>query len=869
MRRLGALVLLAAAGCTSSLDSQAPRFYRCQRDGGPSCPAGWTCGLSGYCQDPAVGARVECNDSSDCTGGWHCGVARVCYDRAAAEAISCAPEREATPDAGDCAPTWRCGLAGTCHPRDAGRPYACQSDSDCEAQWRCGPERACVDVSLQALTPAAPALEVERASPLLPAQVEAASVYYPILITGNQAFGELAYAADGGLTTFTADNQLPPNYSRMSIPLPRPLHALLAHGVGRFGTDSAGLWRYDDALLKTGSPQLLSATLANAELRFGEGYQTGNGMTLAPAAAAFKGGTTGVLAADGGFDLTALPNGLTANDLTFTNPATTLFGGSRTSLLAATGGGLYYAPRSSAYVGTDGGTSATPAWRRAGLVELPGSACADASPPAVDRVKFFPRSDLLALVVAGKLHVFRALAPPALPPAGCWDLPFKALYTGCDACGAGEQLFTFGQEQWRTTGALQPVETVCRTAAGRFVRYVHPVESGACALTPAPMLEGLAKAFTPSSATVQPSGVSSTGAFFSSSASDARTYPERLPIEYVSGGPAALFTSGPPVTSGNGTVRGAFTPGLGLMPFSIDGVIGATGMGSVEQRPELMLVPNGGGTLADLAVYVEPTVDYLAASGRTVLGRLDRSDDLVLRNQAGVGNSGTVYRAHAVQVPASDGRPWLVIGASDRIWATDEPLAADAGTRAVGIKTVPLPYAAIGSLTMGAPAARADGGTTALLEGYAVAQLRLFRVVAQTKDYWRSDEIVLPGQAAPLKVWLEGERARVGTTDGRVFGLPVPVVLTRSLPNPPLPQVLDYAQLCGQGFALARDGLYRLRAAPGEVLGSWERVPLDSVPGYDSASVVFRRLHVAREGGKDFAWLFSEGTLVLRVSCTP
>lgn len=83
--RLTLLLLLSLAGCKNALDTAAPRLYACDRaEGLNSCPGGWRCGLSGFCQDPAQALPYACESSDDCSPTWHCGAERLCYDRAAA-----------------------------------------------------------------------------------------------------------------------------------------------------------------------------------------------------------------------------------------------------------------------------------------------------------------------------------------------------------------------------------------------------------------------------------------------------------------------------------------------------------------------------------------------------------------------------------------------------------------------------------------------------------------------------------------------------------------------------------------------------------------------------------------------------------------
>ena len=116
---------------------------------------------------------------------------------------------------------------------------------------------------------------------------------------------------------------------------------------------------------------------------------------------------------------------------------------------------------------------------------------------------------------------------------------------------------------------------------------------------------------------------------------------------------------------------------------------------------------------------------------------------------------------------------------------------------------------------------------------------------------------------------MEDGRGRVGTTDGRVFGLPVPVAVSRPVPEAPLPTVLNYGSLCGQGFALTPSALYRLSLET-PPLGTWKRVSLESAqPGADSLGPHWgATMHKARVGNEEHLYLFSQTGLVVELKAT-
>ena len=120
-----------------------------------------------------------------------------------------------------------------------------------------------------------------------------------------------------------------------------------------------------------------------------------------------------------------------------------------------------------------------------------------------------------------------------------------------------------------------------------------------------------------------------------------------------------------------------------------------------------------------------------------------------------------------------------------------------------------------------------------------------------------------------LAVWMEGKRGRVGTSYGRVFGLPVPVVLSNTIPEGPMPTVLGYGSLCGQAFALSSRKLYRL-SLDTPPLGDWKPVSLESAhPGLDGFGAHWAPVvHKARVGNQEHLYLFSRTGLVVELVAT-
>jgi hypothetical protein len=182
------------------------------------------------------------------------------------------------------------------------------------------------------------------------------------------------------------------------------------------------------------------------------------------------------------------------------------------------------------------------------------------------------------------------------------------------------------------------------------------------------------------------------------------------------------------------------------------------------------------------------------------------------------------------------------------------------------VRVVPNPRAAITSFDFGPPAP--DAGT--LLDGYAIAQGRLFRVTAETGTRWLSSEVAFNLRGEPRKVWLDQGRGRVAFADGRILSLPSRVLLAPPLPDFP-PEAADFGFTCGHVFALSRRGLWRLDTSSGNRVGTWTRVDLDSVvagasvdPGWSGG-----RLHAVDEPSERALYVFTEHGNVARLPFDP
>lgn len=871
--RLVLLFALSLAGCTNSLVDEVPRLYACDRaEGLNACPQGWRCGLSGYCQNPNQALPYACESSADCSTTWHCGTERLCYDRAAAQDRACRTSSESIPDAGDCAPGWRCGRevrGQVCHPLDAGAAYLCVSDSDCEATWRCGPEGACVDVAAQGLRPGEVSFTMAKVSPLLPTEVELLQVS-----VASGLSNRLIYTADGALHLVTNSSSYfgPFTSSRDSIPLVRPAHGLVEIEGHLLVSDSSGITDYRSAL-DGGAPVPISLpALANAEFR----YAFPNSSEYEELAA-FSGTTIGLcshgLASNtcdpAAFQMATLPAAVT--DVVFVDG-----NDQRRSALAATTAGPYFAPRAGDdFLALDGGLVAAPVWRR---VALPGvsDACA-ASPAPIDRLAYDPEEQVLTAITDQnrRLSLFKE-SPDAQNTAPCDALAFLPAYGPCAACGAGEVLLKTGTESQINAGPA--VVALCQRSAtdggARVVAYRHRWFDGGCNLDPVGLPMSVSRGYQMPPQTEGLQGLDAVGIPRRCPLAGCETMLQGTPPDRVAGGPALLGTYNDDAINENAHFltppSGLLSP-LGMRIATFSNLYIA---GSVTENPDWMISSTGRtGTLGGQSLAVQPMLRKLLNDPTGSLAPyavFTRSSDLLPSASGGMLIDASGTKAFSTITTDAEGTPWLIVGAGDRIWATDARLLGeDAGVRTIGIKAVPLPSADIQSLAFAA-FDRGDAGTGPLLDGYTVEQQRLFRVVVHSPTLWLTDELRLgETTAVAVSVWMEGQRGRVGTSDGRVFGLPVPVPISTTIPEAPLPTVLNYGALCGQAFALSSRALYRLSLET-PPLGTWKRVSLEGAfTGLDDFGPHWAAaVHKARVGNTEHLYLFSHTGLTIELVAT-
>jgi hypothetical protein len=167
------------------------------------------------------------------------------------------------------------------------------------------------------------------------------------------------------------------------------------------------------------------------------------------------------------------------------------------------------------------------------------------------------------------------------------------------------------------------------------------------------------------------------------------------------------------------------------------------------------------------------------------------------------------YFALAVSTPG--GGTELVVGTDDTVLAGDITAALGGGPQgSLTFRVIPAVRRSIESM-VSAPSP--DGASVAI---YVLNQSGLFKVVGNPAVLdWASIPIPIPpGQ--PLKLLRNGNNIRIAYADGTMFSVTSGLQLAAPLVGQP---AIDFAQFCGDTYALAPDGLHRL--APGADSGTW------------------------------------------------
>lgn len=183
----------------------------------------------------------------------------------------------------------------------------------------------------------------------------------------------------------------------------------------------------------------------------------------------------------------------------------------------------------------------------------------------------------------------------------------------------------------------------------------------------------------------------------------------------------------------------------------------------------------------------------------------------------------------------------LVSADGDTLWAG---AAVDGGTGIVRPAVKPSPGFGVTSWVAHA----ADGG---LIEGWATANNRLFRLTASAVDRWKVSEFAVSGRD-PLTVFYAGDAARLGTASGEVLALPSRVPVAPALED----TATSLEGVCGTVVATTDEGAFQLINADGGA--SWVAI---------EAAAKLRRPIVHRAARRLFLSSETGVILELAVSC--
>jgi hypothetical protein len=828
---LGAVLGAALSGCPETLDFKAGRFYACSRDGG----------------------------------------------------------------AEQCSTGWRCGLEGYCHPAN-GAAWLCEVDSDCDGVWRCGTEGVCVNPTVDALIPRTwPNPPLETVSPrFVSSQIDVAAVSantalidrcdfefpannYPFCgepldeSVSFSASGKLVQAMrlqqtldrtpfdGGGLVYRFPGGEPAPRHALTWAPLPFTPSSMAVNRFQTFVLDPNGRLYEMDATLDGGQttafhvPFDVPAPFAPNALKVErQNFITPN----APLLVAYERGGTHLAVyslTDGNSSgALALPPAITGGAITdvemWAVPAT---------LVLTTANGIFMANRyDQGFVYLDGGTDLL----RPEFLPIPALAVAPDGGTTtlqdlgyrpirtwvLDRPYYYPLSYRYEYIL---IESVLGTGPNAVHriSEGSWDYgtgpsgyqfdpPLDAIDCDPGDVVAGVEVHDlFADEE---------LLVICHQPGGprpdilKRVVGVFGCRLG-CEVPEVVPDAGLGLRMIAS-------GYSRSGWF------DAHG---RIFFDEYGVGRNTLTMDRAPrvVVGGQGTLE-AWTESDRLSPNASTEHFVEGGAGLVQALgPEWYAPPTVGGIRGLSAWRIRdanpaPVVTAPGDGGQAVVFTLPALVDL---------RQGPFHgERHAI-----NGRQSLVVSAFDSF------LAGEIGRdRDLPVRLVPNARGAITSFDF--DPSPPDAGT--LLDGYAIAQARLFHITVETPLRWLSNEVPLSIRGEPRTVWLDQGRGRVAYGDGRVFSLPSRVLVAPQLPEVP-PQASDFAFACGHAFALGRRGLYRLDTIGSAPQGAWTPVDLDGVvagaaadPGWEGGA-----LHAVEEPGERALYVLTAHGAVVRVAFDP
>ena len=894
MRRAlgGALVASTLVACTG-LDLSG-REYPCIPDAGPNgdyyfyasadpqCPAGWRCGLEGFCHPRDAGAAYTCVTDLNCEGGWRCSSDGVCVDASLDGLVS--GGQDASYSVSRLNPLWL-----------SQRPELFAQDEYFTSVDFFGnfplvtPVRSFSFIAdgglLQGVVVQSDA-GLWQAMPI--ASTRLRLEHYAALAEGPSV--AYALAVDGTTDVFPyggAPATLPwPGFPATALRMESSSDQLLITNFlsPATGSPTTGF------LLAYGGNQYAIASGQTFDCTPGGGVQYSNVQQgLVPLQ---TGSPVGCIPApDGGCEtildmavidpfLTTinLPDPTYLQSLNFGLPFPIPYDAFEypSSFVAATADGLFLAlgspqcPTGGEFAFDDGtGGAPTPHWQGLDTVDIPNNACPQTVPQTgslytVRRLhglsEQIPNTWMLGEEVpagtdpSDNSNVSIALLGFGVPQVlngstgvNCVSTMPVNDYISCAACPA-QAKFVGAQLSYYTLplSTLFPQEITEAEDAGVLP---FPIAEVRCQLTASdgtPVIDVFQFDFGPLYADIMQLDVNgfSTGPpascapVFVSQQAAGQALDLTLEDKSTSGNPSfagdygqiwleqGLLTSAAPLTL-TGPPSAAFGSGANLtLAFGDGGAWLPDAILGFSQSPTglgtiLGSVKNRPEWVVQSNGFVTDTLHTTGRGGPAVVAELDPTAD--------------PFRAplNAVLLTLPNGHSQLVISSFDVLLGADmtqivQTLSGVDGGSLNGIEVIPAPVDARAVPFAKSPvvslAALADPSSDAgVFGGYALTANGLAQFSAVTQQHWDAQPVPVP-QGNWVAVVDEAGRARIGYGDGSVYSLPSRVLLAPAFTDGT--QVSDYATLCGETLALTNNGVFRLLRASGNA-GAGEWVPLD------------------------------------------
>ncbi len=824
-----ALAASAAAGCTLfDRELNAGRAYPCSADAG---------------EDPADGGKLPDGGSPQCFVGWRCG-------------------RELGKE------------VPVCHRRGDARAYVCASNAECEGEWTCGVEGLCIPPVDDAFKPGADedaGHTVERVSQsLLVGTPDVIAAVPEAQVVGGFHGSAMGFVVGD---TFTAvmrsrlgppglpsvgafDNQLvrttrPGGFKDVagSTALVDQFFALTESGAGylHIGFTDANMMRFlPDAPYVAAWPAVRQAQLRLFPGPSGAAYAIGDGGIVTELFFPLSGLDW---PRDGGlppefrsadypplarfFDLGVPPVPIArVEDLTVLG-----FDFGKTVTLLSADGELLYAERlGSLYQASfiddagvfhrDATDSGQPEWypmalvRQTDLILPTGGYVFDDAGYTTGRLR--ANGTQFAVELArrgtGSRHVLLGQIFYGAPSGGSNALPFATvLLSPCAACPPGFSLTDFRPfiPSGGTTTSTATVEARCSGPGGVQLTFTLAPAVGAsgCAAQLIDPVSGpatLADAVLPEESLIGATGwVGGHGQMW---LGESLLTAHAL---FLDGVPAAVVRGGNETAAFKGhTIYFLRDAGYGFIGESGLPDDGIEAVASISGRDDWVLIG-----------------EMLVA--RQTLGGFGSGDELVARPGRSIDPTTLKAPYFGAVAATSDGGRVVVASSNDALFSGDvTPIFFDGSADPGLLEFRHLPVNRVPIRSLAALDAPADGGAYA--RGYVLAGPNLIEFTASDSETWRSRAVPRPA-GEMVEVWSDGDRGRVGYADGRVYSLPGLKLLAPALTST---TVYDYFPFARQPWAIAANGVWRLRAGADAGLGEWyqaEQPPADAGVVYEGA----------------------------------